>query len=201
MCIRDSIQADPDLGIGAITAEHPYANLEGIENLEGNCNDVQNATAVSIVFLMKAIAVGVNVSGTPINDIIEDTPLPEPVKDLADLIFNRGQSGNVSFWTILDTLDAQEDDGGRQMQNFLLYVFYNSMTEEMRELFISPDFQRTLIYIDMPFMDVKGTQKTTAQINEWARAAGDSQNPIKVKGEKLIGVATVTIEVLSLIHI
>ena len=199
LLVEADIQADPDLGIGAITAEHPYANLEGIENLEGNCNDVQNATAVSIVFLMKAIAVGVNVSGTPINDIIEDTPLPEPVKDLADLIFNRGQSGNVSFWTILDTLDAQEDDGGRQMQNFLLYVFYNSMTEEMRELFISPDFQRTLIYIDMPFMDVKGTQKTTAQINEWARAAGDSQNPIKVKGEKLIGVATVTIEVNDLI--
>ena len=138
LLVEADIRAEPEIGIGAITADHPYANLEGIENLEGNCNDVQNATAVSIVFLMKAIAVGVNVSGPPINDIIEETPLPEPIKELADLIFNRGQSGNVSFWTVLDTLDAQEDDGGRQAQNFLLYVFYNSMTEEMRELFISP---------------------------------------------------------------
>ena len=94
----------------------------------------------------------------------------------------------------MDTLDAQEDDGGRQIQNFLLYVFYNSMTDEMRELFISPDYQRTLIYIDMPFMDVKATEKTAIQINNWAKAAGDSANPIDVLGDRLIGVASVTIE-------
>jgi len=193
------IEAEPDLGIGSITAEHPYANLEGIENLESKCNDVDNATAVSIVFLMKAIAVGVNVSGSPINDIIDDTPLPEPIKEVAELIFDREQAGNVSFWTVLDTLDAQEDDGGRQVQNFLLYVFYNSMTEEMRELFVSSDYQRTLIYIDMPFMDVQSTAVTTKQINQWAKAAGDSENPISVLGDTLIGVASITIEVNKLI--
>ncbi len=199
LLVEANIRADPELGIGSITAEHPYANLEGIENLESKCNDVENATAVSIVFLMKAIAVGVNVSGSPINDIIEDTPLPDPIKEVAELIFDRGQSGNVSFWSILDTLDAQEDDGGRQVQNFLLYVFYNSMTEEMRELFISPDYQRTLIYIDMPFMDVKGTAATAEQINLWAKSAGDSENPISVLGDSLIGVASITIEVNNLI--
>jgi len=199
LLVEANIRADPELGIGSITAEHPYANLEGIENLESKCNDVENATAVSIVFLMKAIAVGVNVSGSPINDIIEDTPLPDPIKEVAELIFDRGQSGNVSFWSILDTLDAQEDDGGRQVQNFLLYVFYNSMTEEMRELFISPDYQRTLIYIDMPFMDVKGTAATAEQINLWAKSAGDSENPISVLGDTLIGVASITIEVNNLI--
>ena len=125
--------------------------------------------------------------------------MPDPIKEVAELIFDREQSGNVSFWTILDTLDAQEDDGGRQIQNFLLYVFYNSMTDEMRELFISPDYQRTLIYIDMPFMDVKATEKTAIQINNWAKAAGDSANPIDVLGDRLIGVASVTIEVNKLI--
>jgi len=199
LLVEADIRAEPELGIGSITADHPYANLEGIENLESKCNDVENATAVSIVFLMKAIAVGVNVSGSPINDIIEDTPLPDPIKEVAELIFDRGQSGNVSFWTILDTLDAQEDDGGRQVQNFLLYVFYNSMTEEMRELFISPDYQRTLIYIDMPFMDVKATAATAEQINQWAKSAGDSENPISVLGDTLIGVASITIEVNKLI--
>jgi predicted RND superfamily exporter protein len=199
LLVEANIEAEPELGIGSITAEHPYANLEGIENLEAKCNDVENATAVSIVFLMKAIAVGVNISGSPINDIIDDTPLPEPIKEVAELIFDREQSGNVSFWTILDTLDAQEDDGGRQVQNFLLYVFYNSMTEEMRELFISPDYQRTLIYIDMPFMDVKATAVTAEQINNWAKAAGDSENPISVLGDTLIGVASITIEVNNLI--
>ena len=199
LLVEADIRADPEINLAGFTAEHPYANLEGIEKLEGNCNNVENATAVSIVFLMKAIAVGVNVSGTPISDIIEDQPLPEPIKELADLIFNREQTGNVSFWTVLDTLDAQEDDGGRQIQNFLLYVFYNSMTDEMRELFISSDYQRTLIYIDMPFMDVQSTKKTANQINAWAKAAGDSANPIDVLGDSLIGVASVTIEVNNLI--
>ena len=201
LLVEADISAEPELGIGSITAEHPYANLEGIENLEAKCNDVENATAVSIVFLMKAIAVGVNVSGTPIYDEIEEyiDLLPDPIPELADLILNRGQSGNVSFWSVLDTLDAQEDDGGRQAQNFLLYVFYNSMTEEMRELFISPDYQRTLIYIDMPFMDVQGTAQTAEQINLWAKSAGDSENPISVLGDTLIGVASITIEVNKLI--
>lgn len=201
LLVEADIRAEPEIGIGSITADHPYANLEGIENLEAKCNDVDNATAVSIVFLMKAIAVGVNVSGTPIYEEIEEfiELLPDPIPEIADLILNRGQSGNVSFWTVLDTLDAQEDDGGRQAQNFLLYVFYNSMTEEMRELFISPDYQRTLIYIDMPFMDVKGTAATAEQINLWAKSAGDSENPISVLGDTLIGVASITIEVNKLI--
>jgi len=199
LLVEADIKAEPELGIGGFTAEHPYANLEGIEKLETNCNNVENATAVSIVFLMKAIAIGVNISGTPLSDFIEEQPLPEPIKELADLIFNRGQSGNVSFWTVLDTLDAQEDDGGRQAQNFLLYVFYNSMTEEMRELFISSDYQRSLIYIDMPFMDVQATQKTTREINSWAKASGDSANPIDILGDSLIGVASVTISVNNLI--
>ena len=51
----------------------------------------------------------------------------------------------------------------------------------------------------MPFMDVKATEKTTEQINSWAKAAGDSSNPIEVAGDSLIGVASVTIEVNKLI--
>ena len=41
LLVEADIQADPDLGIGSITADHPYANLEGIENLEIRCNDVE----------------------------------------------------------------------------------------------------------------------------------------------------------------
>ncbi len=41
----------------------------------------------------------------------------------------------------------------------------------------------------MPFMDVKATTVTVEQINNWAKAAGDSENPISVLGDTLIGVA------------
>ena len=175
----------------AVTANDPFEVLDNIEHLEGQCASVDQVTAVSIVFLMKAIAVSVNLSGAPIADLIDNTPAPDPIKEVAHLIFDNEQSGNASFWRTLDTLDAQ-DLGGIQTQNFLIYVFYNSLTEEMRELFISDNYERSLIYIDMPFMDVVGTETATNLVNKHA-ANSDFPN------SELIGVASVTIEVNDLI--
>ena len=187
LLIPGDISASADF---AVTAADPFEVLDDIERLEGQCASVDQVTAVSIVFLMKAIAVSVNISGAPIADLIPDGT-PDPIKDVADLIFNNEQSGNASFWRTLDTLDAQ-DLGGIQTQNFLIYVFYNSLTEEMRELFISDDYQKSLIYIDMPFMDVVGTEEATTLVN---KHASNSQFP----NTELIGVASVTIEVNDLI--
>ena len=191
LLIHGDISASPEL---SATGNDPFSNLEGIEKLEANCNLVSNTTAVSVVFLMKAVAVSVNLSGTPISDIIDDTPLPEPIKDVATLIFDREQSGNASFWAVLDTLSVQET-GGTQAQNFMIYVFYNSLTKEMRELFVSSDYQRSLIYIDMPFMDVQRTQIAVKQVNDFA--SQDTGGAIT--STELIGVASVTIEVNNLI--
>ena len=38
----------------------------------------------------------------------------------------------------------------------------------MRELFISSDYSSSLIYIDMPFMDVVGTETATNLVNKHA---------------------------------
>ena len=191
LLIHGDISASPEL---SATGNDPFTNLEGVEKLEANCNLVSNTTAVSVVFLMKAVALSVNLSGTPISDIVDDTPLPEPIKDVATLIFDREQSGNASFWAVLDTLSVQET-GGTQTQNFMIYVFYNSLTKEMRELFVSPDYQRSLIYIDMPFMDVQRTQLAVKQVNDFA--SQDTGGAIT--STELIGVASVTIEVNNLI--
>ena len=77
---------------------------------------------------MKAIGRRVNVSGAPINEAIPDEF--GPIRDVAELIFDREQTGNLSFWSALNYLDLQ-DFGGVQSQNFLIYVFYESMTLEM----------------------------------------------------------------------
>jgi len=194
LLIDGDISASPTFINDPTEVNDPYDNLKGIEELEGKCNQVNQTTAVSIVFLMKAIAVGVNVSGEPIMEIIDDTPLPEPMKDVAELLFDREASGNGSFWWGLALLD-QQPSGGMEAQNFLIYVFYNSLTKEMRELFLSTDYQRSLIYIDMPFMDVKSTEAATSQIDTFA--AQDTSGGIT--STKLVGVASVTIEVNTLI--
>ena len=198
LLIETDISANPSLFSDPTLLGDPYSNLEGMEELEAKCNQVESTTALSVVFLMKAIAVGINVSGTPINDIIEDLPLPDPVKEpvgeVSDVLFNNSRSGNVSFWGALDLLDAQET-GGVQTQNFLIYVFYNSLSLEMREFFISPDFQSSLIYIDMPFMDVQRTKAATEQINLYA--SQDTTGALT--SSPLVGVASITIEVNELI--
>ena len=191
--ISEDIEATAE--ITDLTAKDPFSGLEAIEKLEGQCAEVDQVTAVSIVFLMKAIAVSVNFSGAPIADLIDETPAPQPIKDVGHLIFDNEQSGNASFWRTLDTLDAQEL-GGQQAQNFLIYVFYNSLTDEMRELFISSDYSSSLIYIDMPFMDVVGTETATNLVNKHAANSGLGGT---TGAPELIGVASVTIEVNNLI--
>ena len=194
------LKISEDIGATAeitdLTANDPFSGLEAIEKLEGQCAEVDQVTAVSIVFLMKAIAVSVNVSGSPVADEINNQNwIPDPIKDVAILIFDNEQSGNASFWRTLDTLDAQEL-GGQQAQNFLIYVFYNSLTLEMRELFISSDYSSSLIYIDMPFMDVVGTETATNLVNKHAANSGLGGT---TGTPELIGVASVTIEVNNLI--
>ncbi|MBT4391148.1 MAG: MMPL family transporter [Euryarchaeota archaeon] len=192
--VKAPIGAEPSF---SFTAEHPYGNLEGIEELAAECDRIENTSAVSVVFLMKAIAVGVNFSGSPILDLLDEFPLPGPIDDAAELIFNREASGNASFWAALDTLDAQEDDGGRQIQNFLLYVFYNTLTDEMREFFISDDFDKNLIYIDMPFLDSQSTSKAVNLINLKTESAGKKE--YSIDATNLIGVAPITIEINEMI--
>ncbi len=194
------LKISEDIGATAeitdLTANDPFSGLEAIEKLEGQCAEVDQVTAVSIVFLMKAIAVSVNVSGSPVADEINNQDwIPDPIQDVATLIFDNEQSGNASFWRTLDTLDAQEL-GGQQAQNFLIYVFYNSLTLEMRELFISSDYSSSLIYIDMPFMDVVGTETATNLVNKHAANSGLGGT---TGTPELIGVASVTIEVNNLI--
>ncbi|MEL0213995.1 MAG: MMPL family transporter, partial [Euryarchaeota archaeon] len=196
LLIDADVSASPEIFNTNFDSNDPYDALVGIEELEEKCNQVNQTTAVSIVFLMKAIAVGVDLDGDPINEPIQDNPIvPEQIKELSAIIFDRNVSGNGSFWWSLAVLD-QQDAGSIESQNFLINVFYNSLTLEMRNLFISEDYTQSLIYIDMPFMDVKSTERAVSQIDNYAAqdtAAGG------VTSTRLIGVASVTIEVNNLV--
>ncbi|MEK9804905.1 MAG: MMPL family transporter [Euryarchaeota archaeon] len=196
LLIDADVSASPEIFNTNFDSNDPYDALVGIEELEEKCNQVNQTTAVSIVFLMKAIAVGVDLDGDPINEPIQDNPIvPEQIKELSAIIFDRNVSGNGSFWWSLAVLD-QQDAGSIESQNFLINVFYNSLTLEKRNLFISEDYTQSLIYIDMPFMDVKSTERAVSQIDNYAAqdtAAGG------VTSTRLIGVASVTIEVNNLV--
>ena len=86
--------------------------------------------------------------------------------------------------------------GSTQSQIFLLDVFYSSLTKEMREIFINSDYDRTLIYIDMPFIPVADTKVAVDQINKYTEGF---QGVHQERAEKLTGVAATAIEVNQLI--
>ncbi len=173
-----------------IRNDRPVQNLQSIEALTNDVNRLENTTAVSIVFLMKSVGVSPTVGGNSIWEQIEDAEwMPDQVRDIAEEILRQEVDGRVTFWDVLIALDTQPD-----AQIFLLNVFYSSITDETRHLFTSSDYERSLIYVDMPFIPMKDTAKTVSSINEFANEA-----PGDIKATNLIGVAAVSIAVNELI--
>ena len=181
--------------------DDPVEILQKIDNLEGKLNTVENTTAVSVVFLMKSSGVQVTVSGQDVNELLQLVPCGgnqqcEDVKTTADVLLNQSQSLDASFWDLLNDPDAFGLPASQQSQIFLLDVFYASLTKETREIFVSEDFSRSLIYVDMPFIPVADTAKSVDMVNEMA---GTFQGRYGETAEDLTGVAATAIEVNELI--
>ena len=182
------------------TNDDPAQNLKIIDSLERNLNTVENASAVSVVFLMKATGLAPTISGQPLLTQIQELPgyelLPEDVRNTFEILLDQQITQGATFWDLLTTPEEFGLPGSTQSQIFLLDVFYSSLTAEMREIFINSDYDRSLIYIDMPFIPVADTAIAVEQINEYSEGF---QGTHQERAEKLTGVAATAIEVNKLI--
>ncbi len=190
-----------DLNDGESDNDDPALILNMIDDMESGLNEIENTTAVSVVFLMKASGIQVTASGEQINELMQAIPcggseLCEDSKATAEVLLNRSASVDGSFWDALNDPDAFGLPGSQQSQIFLLDVFYASLTKETREIFVNEDFDRTLIYVDMPFIPVADTSKSVDAVNERAALF---QGPFGETAEDLTGVAATAIEVNKLI--
>tara|TARA_B100000459_G_scaffold48589_1_gene25655 strand:+ start:12386 stop:15427 length:3042 start_codon:yes stop_codon:yes gene_type:complete len=190
-----------DFNDADVSNDDPVEILQKIDNLESSLNTVENTTAVSVVFLMKSSGIQVTVSGEGVNELLQLIPCAgnqacEDVKTTADVLLNQSQSVDASFWDLLNDPDAFGLPGSQQSQIFLLDVFYASLTKETREIFVSEDFSRSLIYVDMPFIPVADTAKSVDSVNE---KAATFQGRYGESAEELTGVAATAIEVNELI--
>jgi len=190
-----------DFNDADVSNDDPVEILQKIDNLEASLNTVENTTAVSVVFLMKSSGIQVTVSGEGMNELFQLIPCAgnqacEDVKTTANVLLNQSQSVDASFWDLLNDPDAFGLPGSQQSQIFLLDVFYASLTKETREIFVSEDFSRSLIYVDMPFIPVADTAKSVDSVNE---KASTFQGRYGESAEELTGVAATAIEVNELI--
>ena len=184
-----------------VSNDDPVEILEKINNLESSLNTVENTTAVSVVFLMKASGVQVTVSGEQINELFQLVPCGgnegcEDIKETAEVLFGQSVSLDTSFWDLLTDPDDFNLPASTQSQIFLLDVFYASLTKETREIFVSDDFSRSLIYVDMPFIPVADTAKSVDSVN---MKAATFTGRYGETAEDLTGVAATAIEVNELI--
>ncbi len=178
--------------------DDPAANLQAIDELEGLLNTVDDTTAVSIVFLMKSTGIAPTVSGTGLNEIVQANPLiPPDVKETAAVLLDNSVTQDASFWDLLMAPDDFGLPGGPESEIFLLNVFYASITDETREIFISKDFSRNLIYVDMPYLPVAATSAMVDDVNGFAQ--GFSTPYQGDKANDLAGVASTAIEVNEMI--
>ena len=176
--------------------DDPAENLKRIDQLESKLNTVDNTSAVSIVFLMKSTGIAPTVSGAQLYEFVNVTPLPDDIKETAEVLLNNEVTADASFWDLLIQPDNFGLPGTKQSQIFLLNVFYASITDETREIFINKDYDRTLIYVDMPFIPVADTAKSVEAVNQHA----DSFRSVDSgRAEHLTGVAATAIEVNELI--
>jgi len=172
----------------------PFHNLQKIENLSDTINNVERTTAVSIAFLMKSVGASLNFSGSQvIGGFCNDLPDSGP-REVCNIMFSEDYNASATFWSVLSEMDRDEAFGP-EIQSFLISVFYDGLTPELRHFFVSKSFQRSLIYIDMPFMPVKQTEAAALAINEGA----EERDGYGFEPSPLIGVAAVTIDVNNLI--
>ena len=181
-------------GNAPITEAEPVEKLLGLSALEDNLNTIEQTNAVSIVFLMKSVGFGGNVSGTPLWNITDNPLVPDDLKDQLEPYLNRQYSEDVTFWEVLTAPRANGTEN-ENAERFLLNVFYSSLTDETRGLFISDDYSRNLIYVDMPFVPVAETSEAVAQVNDYTSRDYEGN----INAGDLTGVAATAIAVNELI--
>ena len=151
-------------------------------NREG-LNDVQDVTAISLTEVMKAVKFSTNQSST-LDGTLDLLGLDEGIER--------------SFWEVLhEDQVANNQIVGRDLQKFILNIFYDSITPEALSMIMdcSPDasgsveckYSKTLIYVDMPLKDIKGMEVAVIGVNEIRNE--HAYAPVKMS--ELTGVAAI----------
>ena len=181
-----------------VSQQDPAENLDQIETLETLLNEVPDTSAVSIVFLMKSSGIAPTIECAGCSEFVQGMPLlPQDIKDTAAVLLDSSATQGLSFWDLLTTPEDYGLPASKQSEVFLLNVFYSSITDETRGIFISENFDRSLILVDMPYLPVADTIASVDAIDQLSSTFTGTE--VGDYATKLTGVAPTTIEVNELI--
>jgi hypothetical protein len=161
--------------IDQFEARYSLKDVELLDNLDylqvqinGNPNKpddhgIANAVSIGIIDIMKAIQMP-NITGIEqIGELFENVPI---LKELFYTLFN-----NDNFWGILHKPNLDNS-----VRTDLLNAFYDAITDEIRDLFVSEDFSKAVIFVLISDLEAEGIRKTVEDVNNVLRnyPIGDS---------------------------
>ncbi len=136
---------------GNPTLNEPVKNidlLDAVNATEIDVAKVENTTAMSVVDFLKSMK-------------FNTTYLPEPFKSVLEI---GGQSYEVSAWEIIHV------EGGPlitdEHRRTIIEIFYDTLSNETRSMLINDDYSKTLIYTEMPYVNIQKTKRIVDEVNE-----------------------------------
>ena len=159
-----------------------YPSLNAMEDTTSLVNQVPNTQAIAVVDVMKSIQ------------------LPEEF-EIGGIPIQLPPGAQISLWDMIEQLQGMGAIGQAASQQFI-DIFYDVLSYEIRELLISTENRRALVYCFMPFMDVDETRAAVDGVNDvvadqnaaWSGTLGHEE-----PYSKLTGVAAITLAVNDLI--
>jgi len=175
-------------GAGALRERDVLIDMERVQEKvkavgsgpKDGISEAMRPVAYSIVDLMKAINI--------------TFPVPTVFQPLVG--GNEQVSG--SYWNLMMNYDILTDPRLRELLGFdLVDLFYDNLNNETKFLFVSRDYSRALIIVDMPMMDMEKTAIVVDAVN----AAIQGSRSDQFNSDPLTGVAALVVAVNELLTI
>jgi len=120
--------------------------LDAVNRTEVDVDAVENTSALSVVDFLKSMK-------------FNTSNMPDPV---ATFLHSLGVPNyEVSAWEIIHS-PMLNDDQRRQ----LIEIFYDTLSNETRSMLMNDDYSKTLIYTEMPYVNIQHTKKIVREVNE-----------------------------------
>ena len=164
------------------TDPRQYQSLDAMEDTSSLVNDLENTQAIGVVDVMKSIQL-------PEEFEVNGVPVAVP------------PGAQLSLWDAIDQL-SQGGTLSQQAAQRLIDIFYDVLSYEVRELLISSESGRAMVYCFMPFMDIDSTRAAVDGVNDVVAQQNTAYSGVLGHEEpysKLTGVAAITLAVNDLI--
>ncbi len=120
--------------------------LDAVDATEEDVAAVENTTAISVVDFLKSMKFNTSNMPEPLGGILHALGFP---------------SYEISAWEMIHFEGLNEEQ-----QRVLIEIFYDTLSNETRSMLMNDDYSKTLIYTEMPYVNIQLTKKIVRKVNE-----------------------------------